>query len=76
MITIAKEIEKEKVLTVGDMGCGDSFIILISGWYDVYLMCNDNKFVEISTGEVYEVYDYENLPVRKVDFTLVEKQKF
>lgn len=73
MITVAKGIEKEKVLTLEDMGCGDSFVILVPNWDDVYLMCDNDTFVEISTGETYDVYDNKYLPVRKFDFTLVEK---
>lgn len=73
MITVTKQIEKEKVLTVDDMECGNSFIILISGWDSVYLMCNTGNFVEISTGDVYSAYDNMDLPVREIDFTLIEK---
>lgn len=75
MITIAKEIEKEKILTFSDMYCGDSFIILEHGWSDVYLMCDNGTFVNISTGATYNVNsnNYKNLSVLKLDFTLVKK---
>ena len=76
MITITKGIEKEKVLTLEDLGCGDSFAILVSDWDGVYLMCDNSSFVDISTGETYDVNDNLTLPVQKFDFTLIEKQEF
>ena len=73
MITITKEIEKEKVLTVEDVAYGDSFIILAFDWDSVYLMCDNAEFVDIATGITYDVDYNRQLPVRKFDFTLVEK---
>lgn len=73
MITIAKGIKKEDVLTLEDMDCGDSFVILVPDWDEVYLMCDNDTFVEISTGETYDVRDYKHFPVCEFDFTLVEK---
>lgn len=73
MITITKEIEKEKVLTIEDMGDGDSFVILVSDWDGVYLMCDNDSFVDISTGGTYDVAGNERLPVQKFDFILIEK---
>lgn len=76
MITVSKGIEKEKILTLEDMAYGDSFVILVSNWDGVYLMCDNDLFVNISTGSTYDVAGNECLPVRKFDFTLIEKQEF
>lgn len=76
MITITKEIEKEKVLTIEDLGYGDSFVILVYDWDSVYLMCDNAEFVDISTGITYDRDDNKCLPVRKIDFSLIEKQEF
>lgn len=73
MITIAKGIEKERILTVASVHCGDTFVILAQDWEGVYLMCDNGTFVEISTGETSDVYGNQHLPIRNIDFTLVKK---
>ena len=73
MITVSKGIGKEKTLTLEDIAYGDSFVILVSNWDGVYLMCDNDSFVDISTGITYNVADNECFPVRKFDFVLVEK---
>ena len=76
MITVSKGIEKENILTIEDMAYGDSFVILAFDWDSVYLMCDNAEFVDITTGITYDVDGNRYLPVRKFDFTLIEKQEF
>lgn len=71
MITL-KEMNKEDVLTVDSLKEGDTFTILLEEWDSVYLMTDDEIYVDVTTGFTYSAYEYSALPIHKVDFVLTQ----
>lgn len=71
-ISNAKNINKVKIPTYRDLADGDVFIFL-GGEQEDEIMLNTScdYLVRLCDGEVYDKYDFENIPVKKLNCCLV-----
>lgn len=68
----ADKISLSKVPTTRSLEGGDVFIFLGGDLEEEIFLCSSyDYFIRVSDGEWYDKYDYEDIPIKKVECCLV-----